>query len=90
MPIENLRLVCAVIALAGAAYAQEAGGFAGTWKGEQAGKAHLLMSVASGSPLKIAFSTAHVRVGDTGEIDPCSSSRFDSFGPNLSFPRDLY
>lgn len=69
MRIENLRRIVITLALAGVAYAQEAGGFAGKWKGEQDGKTYLLMSVAAGSPLKITFATAHIHVGESGLID---------------------
>lgn len=70
MRIDNhLRLLCALALLTAAAAAEDAAGFAGTWKGERAGKTYLLMSVASGTPLKIAFTTAHIHVGETGEID---------------------
>ena len=69
MRIENLRRIVSLLALAGAAYAQEAGGFAGKWKGEQDGKTYLLLSVAAGSLLKITFATAHIRVGESGLID---------------------
>lgn len=63
------RLVCAALVLAASAAAEDAGRFTGSWKGEHAGKTYLLLSVASGSPLKIALKTAHIHVGETGEID---------------------
>jgi hypothetical protein len=70
MRIDNhLRLLSALIILAASAAAEEAAGFTGTWKGEQAGKTYLLMSVEPGSPFKIAFTTAHIHVGDSGEIE---------------------
>ena len=69
MRIEQLRRIVTILALAGVAYAQEAGGFAGKWKGEKDGRAYLLMSVAAGSPLKITFATSHINVGESGEIE---------------------
>jgi hypothetical protein len=69
MRIENLRRIVTLLALAVAANAEEAGGFAGKWKGEQEGKTYLLLSIAAGSPFKITFATAHIHVGESGLID---------------------
>jgi len=55
--------------LATAASAQDAGKFGATWKGVHEGKHYLTLTVASGAPLKIGFVTAHIHVGDSGEID---------------------
>lgn len=69
MRIENKLGLIVAILVAGAAAAQETDRFLGTWKGEHAGKAYLLLSVASVAPLKVALSTSHIRVGETGEIE---------------------
>jgi hypothetical protein len=69
MRIENKLGLIAAILVAGAAAAQESDGFIGTWRGEHAGKAYLLLSVTTGTPLKIALSTSHIRIGDDGEIE---------------------
>jgi hypothetical protein len=59
----------AVFTLAPAALAQDAGRFAGTWKGVHEGKHYLTLTVVSGAALKIGFVAAHIHVGDSGEID---------------------
>jgi hypothetical protein len=69
MRIENKLGLIVAILVAGTAAAQEAASFSGTWKGEHAGKTYLLLSVTSGTPLKIALSTSHIRVGENGEIE---------------------
>jgi hypothetical protein len=70
MQMDNrVRFVCAALILAASAAAEDAARFAGAWKGEQAGKTYLLLSVASGSPLKIILKTSHIHVGESGEID---------------------
>jgi hypothetical protein len=65
----HLRLLCAFAVFTAAVAAEDAAAFAGTWKGEHAGKTYLLLSVASGAPMKIALSTSHIRVGENGEIE---------------------
>src|ERR1035441_1752217 len=61
-------LPLAAFLLAIGAYAQDAGKFTGTWKGEHAGKTYLVMTIAAGSPLKISFITANIHVDENGEI----------------------
>ena len=60
--------VCAPLILAGSTCAQEAGRFAGTWRGEHAGKTYLVMTITAGTPLKLSIFTAVVRVDESGEI----------------------
>jgi hypothetical protein len=68
MPIGYRWTLLAAVLLAGAAHAQEAAAFAGSWRGEHGGKTYLLMSIEPGARWKIAFSTAHITVGESGEI----------------------
>jgi hypothetical protein len=69
MRIENkLGLVVAIL-LSATAAAQETAAFAGIWKGENAGRTYLLLSVTPGPSWKIALSTSHIRVGEDGEIE---------------------
>jgi hypothetical protein len=70
MPLGNKwALLAAAVLAAGAAHAQEAVAFAGAWRGEHAGKTYLLISIEPGASWKIAFTTAHIQIGETGEID---------------------
>ena len=69
MRIETKLGLIAAILLSAAAAAQETAAFAGTWKGEHAGRTYLLLSVSSGPSWKIALSTSHIRVGEDGEIE---------------------
>ena len=69
MRIESKLGLIAAILLSATAAAQETAAFAGTWKGEHAGRTYLLLSVSSGPSWKIALSTSHIRVGEDGEIE---------------------
>ena len=69
MRIETKLGLIAAILLSATAAAQETAAFAGTWKGEHAGRTYLLLSVSSGPSWTIALSTSHIRVGEDGEIE---------------------
>lgn len=69
MPIRTKWALAAVLLAASAARAQQTAAFAGTWRGEHKGKTYLLMSISTGSPMKISVATAHIVVGETGEIE---------------------
>lgn len=61
-------LLLSTLVLAGSAYTKEVGRFAGTWKGEHAGKMYLVMTITAGTPLKLFISTAVIRVNENGVI----------------------
>ena len=62
-------LPLAALLLAGSTSAQNETSFAGSWKGEHAGKTYLVMTIGAGSPLKISISSAEVTIDEkSGEI----------------------